>query len=421
MSKLDELIEEMCPNGVEYKPLGDLCYLVTKQTGFDYSNHIKARLLNHKEDGAIPYMQTKFFTGHRFDYNTDYYVPRDIVEKFPKITLNERCLLFSIVGASIGNVGLFPAKQMCFLGGAICVAKVKPEYCVDFLYYCVESHDFQRQIVQKTKGPQATITVDDIRNFVVPVPPLEVQREIVRVLDNFTFLTAELTAELTARKKQYEYYREQLLSADTEIERFTIDECTQKTQNIKWKDTVGEYDYIDLSSVDREMSAICETTTINSNSAPSRAQQIVHTDDVLFGTTRPLLKRCCMVPQKYDGQIASTGFCILRAQKEKILPRYLYYVISSDAFYKYLEPLQVEGSYPSVTNSNVKAYSVSLPSIAVQTRIVRVLDNFEVICNNLKIGLPAEIEARRKQYEFYRDKLLTFKEKQFDCCGEMDY
>ena len=156
------------------------------------------------------------------------------------------------------------------------------------------------------------------------------------------------------------------------------------------------------------MSAIGETATINADSAPSRAQQIVHTDDILFGTTRPLLKRYCMVPPQYDGQIASTGFCVLRAKKEKILPKYLYYVISSEAFYKHIEPLQVEGSYPSVTNSNVKSYSMPVPPLTVQEKIVSVLDNFEAICNDLKIGLPAEISARQKQYEYYRDLLLSF-------------
>ena len=124
MSRLEDLIKEYCPDGVKFVKLGDLCTLVTKQTGFDYSNHIKARLLMEKEEGSVPYIQTKFFTGRVFDYNTDYYVPKDIVERFPKITLDERCLLFSIVGASIGNVGLFPGTTKCFLGGAICVAKI---------------------------------------------------------------------------------------------------------------------------------------------------------------------------------------------------------------------------------------------------------------------------------------------------------
>ena len=143
MSRLDELITELCSDGVEFKTLGELSLLVTKQTGFDYSNHIKSRLVMEQIPNSVPYIQTKFFTGKRFDYNTDYYVPYDVVDKFPKITLDEKCLLFSIVGASIGNVGLFPGDVKCFLGGAICVAKIKPEYNVDYLYYCIESSHVQ--------------------------------------------------------------------------------------------------------------------------------------------------------------------------------------------------------------------------------------------------------------------------------------
>ena len=119
-----------------------------------------------------------------------------------------------------------------------------------------------------------------------------------------------------------------------------------------------------------------------------------------------------MIPLQYDGQNASTGFCVLRAKKDRVLPRYLYYVISTDAFYKYIEPLQVEGSYPSVTNANVKSYTMPVPALSAQEKIVKVLDNFETICNDLKIGLPAEIEARQKQYEYYQDKLFNFKKKE---------
>ena len=213
MSQIIDMINKYCADGVEYKTLDSLCEIITKQTGFDYTNHIKSKLLNEKKDNSVPYIQTKFFTGKDFNYNTDYYVPIDVVEQFPKITLDRRCILFSIVGASIGNVGLFPATEKCFLGGAICVAKPKQETNIDYIYYCAESDIIQKQIRHKIKGAgQATITIEDIRNFKIPYPPQEVQSEIVRILDNFTLLTAELTAELTARKQQYEFYRDKLLT-----------------------------------------------------------------------------------------------------------------------------------------------------------------------------------------------------------------
>ena len=198
---------------------------------------------------------------------------------------------------------------------------------------------------------------------------------------------------------------------DYDVEWMTIDECTEKTSNIKWKTTTGQYRYIDLSSVDRETCTIGETTVVDSTNAPSRAQQIIHEDDVLFGTTRPLLKRFCIVPVEYDGQIASTGYCVLRPKKTVVRPKWIYYSIACHAFYNYLKPLQVDGSYPSVTNSSVKGYQIAVPPLEKQDEIISVLNRFDDLSTSISSGIPAEIEARQKQYEYYRDKLLTFKEK----------
>ena len=204
-------------SNVKYMKLGDLAELVTKQTGFDYTKTIRPSLLRIQEEDSIPYMQTKNFSGRVFDYNTDYYVPRKIVEQFPRIVLNKKCLLFSIVGASIGNVGLFPGTKECFLGGAICVIKFKDGVNIAYIYEIMSSWYGQQIIRKKTKGlGQATVTVEDIRNFVIPIPSPSEQQRIVSILDRFEALTTDLQsglpAEIEARRKQYEYYREQLLT-----------------------------------------------------------------------------------------------------------------------------------------------------------------------------------------------------------------
>ena len=196
MSRVEQIIRQMCPNGEEYRTIGELCSVVTKQTGFDYSNTIKKKQITEPDGDCVPYIQTKFFSGKKFNYNTDYYVPRDVVDQFPKLALSERCILFSIVGASIGNVGLFPGHTECFLGGAICVAKILPEYNAEYIYYCAESTYVQKQIGLKTKGPQATITVENVREFRIPFPPLAVQNEIVRLLNTYSDLNDKLISNL---------------------------------------------------------------------------------------------------------------------------------------------------------------------------------------------------------------------------------
>lgn len=196
---------------------GDLCDLVTKQTGFDYTKTIKDSLVRENKEGTLPYIQTKFFTGKNFEYDTDYFIPLSVAEKFPKILLDQKAILLSIVGASIGNVGLFNGKRKSFLGGAICVAKVCEKYNIDYIYYYLTSHFGQKQIFNKVKGAgQATVTIEDIRNFLIPMPSLEEQNKIVEILNRLDQITNDinkgLPAEINARQKQYEYFRDKLLT-----------------------------------------------------------------------------------------------------------------------------------------------------------------------------------------------------------------
>ena len=133
----------------------------------------------------MPYLQTKNFTGTNIDYNTDYYIPKKVAKDFPKINLNEKCLLFSIVGASVGNIGFFPGKKHCFLSGAICVSKFLNQDDSEYLYHYMCSHKGQDQIQTCTKGgAQATVTIEDIRNFDVELPSIEERTKIGNILSS---------------------------------------------------------------------------------------------------------------------------------------------------------------------------------------------------------------------------------------------
>lgn len=192
------------------------------------------------------------------------------------------------------------------------------------------------------------------------------------------------------------------------VEYKTIGECVYNTSKIKWTTDTNEYFYIDLSSVDRDTHNITETQTINAKNAPSRAQQIVFEKDVLFATTRPMLKRFCIIDSKYNKQICSTGFCVLRAKESIVLSRWLFYMVSSSAFYNYVEVNQKGASYPAISDKEVKLFKIPVPPIEVQSEIVRILDNFTELTTELNEKLQAELTARKKQYEYYRDKLLSF-------------
>ena len=145
---------------------------------------------------------------------------------------------------------------------------------------------------------------------------------------------------------------------------------------------------------------IGETIEISGDNAPSRAQQIVKAGDILLGTTRPMLKRYCQIPLEYDSQICSTGFCVLRADNVKVLTRWLYHMISTTAFFDYVDRTQHGSSYPAISDKEVKVYEIPVPPLPIQNEIVKLLDNFT--------ELTAELQLRKKQYSFYRDSLLNF-------------
>ena len=193
------------------------------------------------------------------------------------------------------------------------------------------------------------------------------------------------------------------------VEKKNLNECVIDVDKIQWNNFPSySFEYIDLSAIDRESNKIIKTETIDMTTAPDRAQQIVYKDDVLFGTTRPMLKRFCLIPREYNEQICSTGFCVLRANKEKVLPKWLLYCISTASFLSHVKKHEKGVSYPAISDSNVKLYPIPLPSLPVQEYIVSILDKFDTLVNDITQGLPKEIEQRKKQYEYYREKLLNF-------------
>lgn len=154
-----------------------------------------------------------------------------------------------------------------------------------------------------------------------------------------------------------------------------LGEVCENVSNINWK-TISldtKLPYIDLSAVDIDNSNIDDFEYINKDNAPSRAKQIVNTGDVIFATTRPLLKRVCVITKSFNNAIASTGFCVLRP-KGKVVSKWIYYILKSDSFYTYIEPLQKGISYPAVSDNEVKNFSIPVPPLAEQEHIVAELD-----------------------------------------------
>lgn len=197
------------------------------------------------------------------------------------------------------------------------------------------------------------------------------------------------------------------------VEWKALKDLTLPTKNIKWRETKRTYRYIDLTSVSIETKAITETIEISSADAPSRAQKIVEENDVIFATTRPTQKRYCLIGDQYSGEIASTGYCVLRAKQKEVLPKWVWHWIASSKFNKYVEENQSGSAYPAISDAKVKEFRIPIPcpdnpkkSLEIQAEIVRILDTMTAHTAEL----TAELTARKKQYNYYRDKLLSFED-----------
>lgn len=251
------------------------------------------------------------------------------------------------------------------------------------------------------------LTGSDFRNIQIPVPPLEVQAEIVRILDNFT----ELTAELTARKKQYEYYRDRLLTFGEDVPRVKLgkigtdfyrgvgikkDEVTEDgIQCIRYGEIYTKYGI----SFDKCFSHTDESKIIG--------RKYMEYGDILFAITGESIEDIAKTTAYVGKEKCLVGGDIV-VMKHKQNPKYLSYALSTQDAIRQKGQGKVKSKVVHSNVPSIKEIEIPLPPISEQERIVSILDRFDKLCNDISEGLPAEIEARRKQYEYYRDKLLSF-------------
>ena len=391
---------------VEWKPLQNIVKSIS--TGLNPRQNF---VLN--EDNACYYYVTvKEITTNKVVFSDS----TDRITKDAKSIINNRSklekgdILFSGIG-TIGKVAYvdFPTSNWDCSESVFVVKPQEKAIPGKFLSYILSSNIAKNQYEKGAAGAiMKGVRKATLENILIPIPSLSEQQRIVGILDTFTASIDNLKEQIAQRRKQYEYYRDQLLDLEGKpgVEMKTLGEVCKKTNNIKWKQESSnkEYKYIDLSSVCIENNQIEGTVIINKENAPSRAQQVVNLNDVLLGTTRPTLKRYCQINEQYDNQICSTGYCVFRANKSIVLSRWIYHNIGAPNFWDYCEANQKGAGYPCLSNSDAFAYSIPVPSLHEQQRIVSILDTFEASIQNL----DAQLKQREKQYEYYRNKLLTF-------------
>ena len=179
-----------------------------------------------------------------------------------------------------------------------------------------------------------------------------------------------------------------------------LGDVCKKNSNIKWqKNDETEYQYIDLSSVSRDSLTILETSVVSSKNAPSRAKKIVEEDDVIFATTRPTLRRVTIIEKDLDNQICSTGFAVMRANSEKILPQFIFYFLQTEYFIERMETLQRGASYPAVSDTDVNNSLIPIPPLSEQKEIVATLDEAFAAIDTAKYNIKKNIENANELFQ----------------------
>ena len=383
MSRLEELIKKLCPNGVEYKKISSFTKVLRGK-----------RLTKDKlsEENSIPV----------------YHGGIEPLGYYGRANRPANMVMLINVGASAGTVA-YSDKEFWSSDGCFCIDK-NEEMDDRYLYHYLKNNEYYfMSKVRKAGIP----TLDNfiVEEFKIPVPPLEVQCEIVRILDSFTLLTAELTAELTARKKQYQHYLNSFFEnqKDNLVPLSSLGTITRGKRFVHADATETGVPCIHYGELYTFYGVHANTVKSHIREELRPKMRYAHKGDVIIvGAGENNIDIGVGVAWEGNEDVAVHDACYTLCHSQN--SKYISFYLRSDMYHNQLKKYVSEGKVCSISATGLGKALIPLPSITEQKRIVSILDRFDSLCNDITTGLPAEIEARQKQYEFYRDKLLSFKQ-----------
>lgn len=395
-SVLEKLIRELCPEGVEYRELSEL---FKTKNGYTPSKGNK----EFWENGNIPWFRMDDI---RQNGGILSHALQNVTEKAVKGELFPENSLIVATTATIGEHALITVPSLANQQFTCLSLKeeYKNQFVIKFLYYyCFKLDEYCKKNLNQ--GSLASVDRGKFSKFKFPLPPLPIQQEIVRILDTFTNFTAELTdklnAELTARRKQYEYYRDELLKTGEQVSLYEVAQYS--------KDRILASELTDENYVGVDNLLPNKQGKIKSEHTPIEGKFTGFVKgDILIGNIRPYLKKIW-----FSDCVGGTNGDVLTIRvidKERVLPRFLYFALSTESFFNYDMNNAKGAKMPRGDKKAVMNYQFYLPSLEIQEKVVSILETFDNLCNGFEYGLPAEIYARQQQYEYYRDELLNFKE-----------
>ena len=386
MSKINELIQTLCPDGVEYKKLGEVgCVRMCKRIMKDQTS----------STGDLPFYKIGTFGG-----TANAYITQELFDEYSsKYNYPKKGNILISAAGTIGRTVVFDGKPSYFQDSNIVWLEHDGTQVTDeYLKYIYSTSPWY----VADGGTISRLYNDNILNAVIPVPPLPVQDEIVRILDEYTELEAELEAKLSEeielKQKQYEFYMDKLLTFGDDVERKKLGEVcilsaggdAPKTHMSKIKSDEYKYPIYSNGIGDNALYGYTDEYKISSPCVTVAARGTIGWAALRMEPFYPIVRLICVLPNDYDELNVS----------------FLKYFIDIMEF-----PVP-EGGIPQLTVPMLKNREIPIPSLTEQERIVKILDKYDTYTRDMISTLNIELESRKKQYAYYRDQLLTFKRKE---------
>ncbi len=420
MHKIERLLQTLAPKGVEFRKLGEVCEI------------IRGKRVTKKEildKGKYPVVSGGIgFMGYLNEYNRE-----------------EN----TITIAQYGTAGFVNWQNQKFWANDVCFSVIPKETLINrYLYYVLTNMQNYLYSISNRSAIPYSISSNNIMQIIIPIPPLEIQQEIVKILDAFTELNTELNTELKARKKQYQYYQNMLLDFNdiNQNHKDAKEKLAQKTYPKRLKTLlqtlapkgvefrklgdIGEF-YGGLVGKSKKSFSqgnkfyvpyvnVFNNPQLDLNALESvqigdkEKQNTIQLGDVLFTGSSENLEDCamsCVVTQKIEKDIYLNSFCFGFRFFDKNLfnPSFLKHFLRDYNFRKNISKVANGVTRFNVSKQLLSQITIPIPPLEIQQEIVKILDQFLALTTDLLAGIPAEIKARKKQYEYYREKLLTFK------------
>ncbi|HCS4576770.1 TPA: restriction endonuclease subunit S [Escherichia coli] len=403
MSELSYLEKLLDGVEVEWLPLGKLGELV-RGNGLPKSDFTESGV------PAIHYGQIYTFYGLSTE-TTKSFVSHETAKKLKKVNSGDVVITNTSENfTDVGKALVYLGKEQAVTGGHATIFKPNSTIIGKYFAYFTQTDSFANEKRKYSKGTKVIdVSASDMAKIIIPIPcpdnpekSLAIQSEIVRILDKFTALTAELTAELNMRKKQYNYYRDQLLSfKDGEVEWKTLGEVAQYSKTRISFELLDERNYV---GVDNLLQNRAGKSLSNHVPTSGKLTEFIP-NDILIGNIRPYLKKIWQA----DCIGGTNGdVLVIRCIDSSINTRYLYQILADDKFFEYNMQHAKGAKMPRGSKEDIMKYPIPVPPLTLQARIVEILNKFDTLTNSITEGLPREIELRQKQYEYYRDLLFSF-------------